>query len=289
MLRIAQILVPVDFSSNSLLAVRHAAILARKFRSEVTLLHVNEIAVLHALTGPLGYGISSPETVREEFLAHRRKELDAFGASDLSGVTVTRQVSCGDAARNIVERGRKADLILMPTHGYGPVRRLLLGSITAKVLHDSDRAVWTCRPESEAAHDPSSIRHVMCAVNLWRKNHEIVHWAADFARQYDARLTLVHAILPAPPEMPERYAFTWHGEARWGADEALHALVRELQVPAEVMVIEGDAPVALAAATKEHSADLLVIGRSHATNMIGRLGSHSYGIICHAPCPVVSL
>ncbi len=31
----------------------------------------------------------------------------------------------------------------MPTHGYGPFRRFILGSVTAKVLHDADCPVWT--------------------------------------------------------------------------------------------------------------------------------------------------
>ena len=34
-------------------------------------------------------------------------------------------------------------VILMPTHGYGPFRRFILGSNTAKVLHDADCPVWT--------------------------------------------------------------------------------------------------------------------------------------------------
>jgi hypothetical protein len=34
-------------------------------------------------------------------------------------------------------------MILMPTHGYGPFRQMLLGSVTAKVLHDSKCPVLT--------------------------------------------------------------------------------------------------------------------------------------------------
>ena len=291
MIRLAKILIPVDFSDNSLLAIRDAATLGRRFRSELMLLHVNELTILHSRNGPLGYGIAPPGAVRPDYMEQRRQRLQTFGVEETGGLTVKRCVLCGDAARIIVDRAQAegVDLIVMPTHGYGPVRRLLLGSVTAKVLHDSDHPVWTSRPASEAARDISHVRHVMCAVNFRANDAKIIRWAAGLAAKFGATLTLAHAILPAPPEMPERYAFTWHDEARWGADERLRSLLRELEIPAEVLVIEGDAPIALGTAAKERGVDVLVIGRSQATNMIGRLGSHTYGIICHTPCPVVSL
>jgi nucleotide-binding universal stress UspA family protein len=198
-------------------------------------------------------------------------------------------VRCGDPAKTIVAQAEGADLIVMSTHGYGPVRSLLLGSVTAKVLHDSDRPVWTCRPSSEAGHDPSTIRQVACAVAFRTNGANAIRWAAEFAAAYRAKLTLAHAIQPAPREMPEQSARSWHGEARWAAGEQLRALLSDLHVEAETLVIEGEPPEALAAAAKEHNFDLMVIGRSHPTTRIGRLGSHSYRIICQAPCPVVSL
>ena len=290
-LKISKIMVPVDFSGNSLLATRHAAILAKRFRAKMTLVHVHEITVFHPLNGALGYGTPSQESIRNALIVNRRKELDAFAAEELAGLNVDREVHCGDIAQIIVERAQRenVDLIVMPTHGCGPTRRLLLGSITAKVLHDSDRVIWTTRPSSESPRDPAQVRNVMCAVNFRCNDKQIVQWAAGFAAEYGAHLTLVHAILATPLELPERYAFTWHAEAQMGADERLRCLLLEARVPAEVLVITGDPPTALGLAAKERSADVLVIGRSHATNMIGRLGSRTYGIICHSPCSVVTV
>jgi hypothetical protein len=36
-----------------------------------------------------------------------------------------------------------ADLVMLPTHELGPLRRFLLGSVAAKVLHDESAVVWT--------------------------------------------------------------------------------------------------------------------------------------------------
>jgi hypothetical protein len=51
----------------------------------------------------------------------------------------------GDPAREITDYAQEqgADLIMMPTHGYRTFRSLLLGSVTAKVLHDAACPVWT--------------------------------------------------------------------------------------------------------------------------------------------------
>ena len=45
----------------------------------------------------------------------------------------------GEPAREIVDfaAANQVDLVMMPTHGYGPFRQLLLGSVAAKVLHDA--------------------------------------------------------------------------------------------------------------------------------------------------------
>ena len=51
----------------------------------------------------------------------------------------------GDASEVITKYAAEhgTDLIMMPTHGYGVFRGLLLGSVTAKVLHDAVCPVWT--------------------------------------------------------------------------------------------------------------------------------------------------
>jgi len=53
-------------------------------------------------------------------------------------MTVERVAMAGDPALQIVALAatRNVDLIMMPTHGFGLFRGLLIGSVTAKVLHD---------------------------------------------------------------------------------------------------------------------------------------------------------
>ena len=58
---------------------------------------------------------------------------------------------------------------MMPTHGCGPLRRFLLGSVTAKVLHDVSTAVWTGLGTAGIAligmlwlNEPRDVRRLIC-------------------------------------------------------------------------------------------------------------------------------
>jgi nucleotide-binding universal stress UspA family protein len=196
----------------------------------------------------------------------------------------------GDPARVIVEYAHTehADLIFMPTGGRGLFRQFLLGSVTAKVLHDAECPVWTgAHLEGQAVFDPTQVRHVICAVDFGPQSAKALHWAADFATEFGAKLTAVHAVFPTA--LPERYTFQWHEEAHAEAADRLHALLSHTGVLADTLVIRGDAPKALCTAIQQKDAGLLVIGRRAVSGKHGRLGSDAYGIICHCPCPVVSI
>jgi nucleotide-binding universal stress UspA family protein len=289
-MQLKKLLVPSDFSKGSLAAARHAGVLARHFHSDVTLLHVHEFRV-HSLTGPLGSGITSWEALRAEHSAARQKQLDDFATDELAGFSVKRRTCSGDPAKAIVDcaREEKTDLILMPTHRGEAFRQFLLGSVTAKVIHDADSPVWTVTHLAEIpAVEPSKVRHVMCAVDFGAESAKAIRWAADFAAEFGAKLTAVHSVSGTPPNLPDRYAFQWHQESHCGAEERLRVLLIDAGVQADVLVAgDNDIPRVLSSVAREKEVDLLVIGRSSAQPK--RPGSHTYAIICNAPCPVASV
>lgn len=288
MLTMTKLLVPVDFSAASLHAASQAAELARHYAAELTLLHVN----------PLHNDRSAYEApmLKTEWLAKAEEELrgvlGSFATTELAGATVKRAVQSGDPAKIIIDyaHSQKINLIFISTHGHGSLRRFLLGSVTAKVLHDAECPVWTTTHLAEQAGcGPTRVKRVLCAVDFGHQSTKALGWAAQYAKEFGAKLTAVHAVTPTPPQLPDRYMFHWHGEAHCGAEERLRSLLRESQIDGDSLIVDGDAPRALAAAAKQKNADLFVMGRSCVSGRYGRLGSDAYGIICHAPCPVVSI
>ncbi len=169
MFHLQRILFPVDFSERSLGAGRYVRALAERFNAELVLLHVVE---------PSTYDNSVIDKV-----AVRKMELQLFLAGELRPYRVERMVLEGDPSRKIVESANSAniDLIMMPTHGWGVYRRFILGSVTAKVLHDAACPVWTCgHAEQAPAQTRLDCRKILCAVDLNSGNGRVLGWARDW-------------------------------------------------------------------------------------------------------------
>ncbi|MDP2997058.1 MAG: universal stress protein [Bryobacterales bacterium] len=290
MFSLAKIVLPVDFSERSLGAARYVEVLAGRFGSEVILLHV---------LPPPHYEFSALEvggTMLNELFAARsaqlRSELDAFQEPELAHIRTRRLLLEGDPAKKIVEfaQNEKAGVIVMPTHGYGPFRRFILGSVTAKVLHDADCPVWT-GVHLEQAPEASAIRfdRVLAGLDLGTQSPKTLRWAAEMAAQCGARLTIVHAAVCGATPAGAPAEGDWARQIKERALDEVEALKRTLGVEAEVVVETGDPPHVVCALAKRLPAELLVIGRGSAAGVFGRLRTNAYAIIRQSPCPVVSV
>lgn len=289
MFPLPKILLPVDFSERSLGAAHYAEALAAHFASEICLVHVLE---------PMRYDLSALEfggTVVGELMASRsgqaREQIEGFLRGELRGVHLRRILLEGDPAHKIVEfaHDEKVDLIALPTHGYGPFRRFILGSVTAKVLHDADCPVLTgVHMEEAPASGSLAFRTILCAVDLGPQSRKAVCWAAHIAAEYKARLVLAHAV-PCLARPGEQFDPALSVEVNRAAHEELEKLRASLQVEAELCVEGGDPPHAICRIAEQLEADLLVIGRGSAAGLFGRLRTNAYAIIRQSPCAVVSV
>ncbi|MEO7651450.1 MAG: universal stress protein [Bryobacteraceae bacterium] len=272
MLSLDRILVPVDFSPRSEGAARYAAVIAGHFHSSITLLHA--LPVPHYELGAGLLGDLFPERERSA-----REALLKFARAQLGSIHPQLVVAKGDPGARIVEQAHQdGGLIVMPTHGLNPIRRLLLGSTAAHVLRYAHCAVCTGVHLDNAPPQPK-FENVVCAVDAGPGSEAVVEWAARFSRTSQARLFIVHAVIA-----PE------HDEEEESLDGTAADFLRELQsklnTHATAIVAGGpDAAKTIGRQLRALSADLLVIGRGD----FSRLRTTSDGLIHESICPVVSV
>jgi nucleotide-binding universal stress UspA family protein len=194
-LKLARILAPVDFSDRCRRAARDAELLARRFGSEVILLHaVSPVSIPFGPAEALAY--ATVTELSREHLAETTPVLESFLADEFRGISTRRILVEGDPAHAIFDYAldRRCDLIVMPTHGYGALHRIVAGSVTAEVLRHAPCPVWTgCH--FDLMPEPAHCRSVVCAVGLTAHDDAAEAWAAGLAHAYDAKLE----VFDAPP------------------------------------------------------------------------------------------
>ena len=163
----------------------------------------------------------------------------------------------------------------MPTHGYGPFRRFILGSTTAKVLHDADCPVWTgVHLEERARRVRPRCARILCAVDLGPQSSKTLCWAAVAGPAVRRAADPAARDAREPPTPPATNS---------------NALRSFVHAEAELSSKRAIRPPPICAAAARSQADLLVIGRGSAAGVFGRLRANAYSIIRQSPCPVVSV
>jgi nucleotide-binding universal stress UspA family protein len=285
----SRILAPIAFSTRCQGAVQYAEALACHFHSELVLLHV--VSPVQTYGFPDAMAVA-PELI-DEVLIQSKAALENFEVETLKGIKVQRVVLQGDPGQEIVRYAKDAecDLIVMPTHGYGPFRRFLLGSVTAKVLHDAHCPVWTGPHLEEAPAYPSiSFHQVLSAVDLGPQSRAVLEWGAGFAREYGAQLAVVNAIPSSTVTLGGIYFDPqWSEQVRVESEGIIRFLLQEIGAHAEIMIRTGEAPHIVRTVAQDIGANVLVIGRGHVEGMMGRLRTHAYAILRESPCPVAAI
>ena len=149
--QVKKILIPIDFSKTSKLALEHAAHLCKAFKSELHLLHITKnytIDVLPNLTATSAV-LSSQEDLRERVT----EELNTIGEkfSEQHNVGYNIEVKGGSVANGIIESAKdcNADLIVMGTHGVSGFEEFFIGSNAYRAVTSATVPVLTVQEHSD--------------------------------------------------------------------------------------------------------------------------------------------
>jgi nucleotide-binding universal stress UspA family protein len=143
---IKNILVPVDFSENSQKILQSANYFAKKCEAALTV-----VFVVQSIEDYSGFFVPHIpiSQFEEEMVEGASNKMKAFLADNLdASVPCSSRVLIGDVAEEIIKfaEAEKFDLIIMGTHGYKGLEKVLFGSVAEKVVKRSPSPVLTINP-----------------------------------------------------------------------------------------------------------------------------------------------
>jgi nucleotide-binding universal stress UspA family protein len=202
------ILVPLDGSPFGEHALPVAMSLARRTGATLQLLNVlTPIASLYA-EAPLFVDDQLEQRLRDRQVEAQQKYLDqvARRIEAVEPLKIVKLLDDGEIAPTIREQAirNKSELIVMTTHGRGPLGRFWLGSVADELVRESPAPVMLIRPTEEAVdltREPS-LKHFMIPLDGSKVAEEMLPQATALGRFLDADFTLVRVVRPVGAVMP---------------------------------------------------------------------------------------
>ncbi len=261
MIEFKQIICPVDFSESSVRAFAHAAALARWYDAQLTVLHVVPTFEPMQVRGDLGAPVQIVTPMpREQVLAEMSRSLNLAAVSPKA----TPIAEAGDPQATIIDQAlsKKADLIVMGTHGRRGFKRLLLGSVTEAVLREAPCPVLTVPPHTPVVSETVTFKRILCPIDFSPSATQALGFALDLARQADGRVNMLHVVEWLAEEEPR-------ASAHFNVPEYRRYMVEDAQQRLRGLVADESR-------TWVEIADMVVSGRAHREILRAR-----YAAACH--------
>jgi nucleotide-binding universal stress UspA family protein len=275
------ILCPTDFSEMATFALQYAKDIATSFGGRLVVLYAESFIpppyFTSAQEDELVKSLKRSQKAASDHLARYVQEhvRDSVKAEAL----VVDQLTV-PAILNTAEQ-REVDVIVMGTYGRSGLSRVRLGSVTERVLRETDRPLITIRYK-EGASEPStvSIKQILCPVNFTEVARKALEHAVAMAECFGAELMVLNVVespasQAADPDELDRLC-------RWIPDDFRpHCSFQET-------IRRGDAAEQIIGQASSTGCDLIVLGAQHKrffdTTVIG---TTTVNVTRHAPCPVL--
>jgi nucleotide-binding universal stress UspA family protein len=146
MMQVKKILVPIDFSENSNRIIQYGAYVAKQFGAAMEAIFVAQTFMDYSEFFEPHMSVLQFE---EDLVASARERMKTFLEENLEpGAACSSVVMTGDIADTILEyaAAQQVDLIVMGTHGYKGLEKVLFGSIAEKIVKRAPCPVLTVNP-----------------------------------------------------------------------------------------------------------------------------------------------
>lgn len=273
------LLAATDLSESNIAALRYARLLSERYRTTLTVMYSDPIVYPIGVVGdvPPLFLSSTPE-----HQARLRIDVEEHVDPILRGVPYEVLVTTGSPATTIVRAAeeKKADLLVIGTHGHHGWRRALLGSVAESVLHTAKCPVLTVSRHSPLpVQGPVAITRIVCPTNFSNVARDTLRVAGAMAAAFNAELIVVHVV----EELSDIRADADRVRCEVGPQLERFCSFREL-------VVRGGAAERILDCVDDVGADLLVLG---AQRKLFRdetvIGSTTERVVRFAACPVLTV
>ena len=292
MLEIKLILCPIDFSEFSARAYHHALSLAEHYRAKLVALHVVELWRYPSLGFAASAGLYEEfcQSVRERGKMELQEFVKNHTHNEVQPELVVHQGMAPDSILSFAQ-AQKTDVIVMGTHGRRGYDRLMLGSVTDRVMRRALCPVLAaCKPphDSTAAGEERGHAHhlsrILFCADFSENSARALNYAISATAEYAAELTLLHVLeeLPSPANREGAIA---------AATDQLDKLIppearKTLKIKTAVRIGKPyQQIIQLALAEQIDMATMGVRGRGALD--VAVFGSTTYRVIQLGPCPVL--
>lgn len=293
--QLKRIIAATDFSEESKLAVSYGQRLAKEFSAKLFLCHV--------LSVPTGYGEALPDPVIHQSRLSEQATERFFRWMEGQPIDWEPLVSIGGAASEITRfaEEKKVDLAICATHGRSGLKRLLLGSVTERLMRTLPCPVLVVRPQAEDIMLPAAgdvtFKRILAACDFSPDSDLAFQYALGLAQEYLSELHVVHVI--EPPVY--KHMLQTKPEAPDLSRQHLQAPLKEKlsgMIPQDAQnwckpvtaLLAGQPYDELTKYAVVNEVDLVVLGlRGHGIMETPLMGSTTARVIRQAPCPVLSV
>jgi nucleotide-binding universal stress UspA family protein len=274
-----------DFSTCSENAGNYARLIAGHFAASLFVTHaflLTQAAMEVEITQ------RKPSRQRDDLQAHLAQRANALSSDTLKAVPVLIEGNPHQVIPALAEKHAPA-LIVLGTHGAGPIEHELIGSFAEKILRSTR---WPCltvgpqTPPTSAGTLP--FRRILYATDLTPAAAHAAVYALTFAEAAGCDLDVLNVIPENSPEDTNRAA-ELEKHYKHALDQLVPQHVSEFCNP-RTFVKTGKAHDRILAHIQENNIDLLVLGIRKTSHLgLEMRTSGAFRLIADAPCPVLTI
>lgn len=277
---INRILVPLDFSGASLLALEFAVHMSKKFSADMTLLHVMETMAF--TSGE--YAMTSLDIETEVQRSVDKRLNTALGSiKGRTGGKVNLRSETGRIYKSIIGAAgeEKADLIVMGTHGASGFQEFFIGTNTYRVVSEAPCPVLSVRTDARK----NAFKNIVLPIDDSLHSRQKVIHALRIAKMYDSRVHILGLLIDdIQNDTAASKRFT-------KKVELVQDYFKKHEVSNTTQFLIGKNPATLTMnyATKEE-ADLIIIMTEQEPGVSGLfMGPYAQQVVNHSSTPVLSI